>query len=448
MGIVFLIIFTLAEIALVVLTFTKFREKAKWMRNRAAIRAAETVLLLGIVLVPAVHMKWRFFLALGVLVIRLLIAGIVWLARRKKAEGLRKKPRTVVSCVLSVILLALALVPSFLFTNYNGLPVTGQYGMKEVSAILVDRDREDPFENDGSSREVPAHFYYPENAAGSYPLVIFSHGAFGYYQSNFSTYAELVSNGYVVVALDHPHHSFFTKDTGGRLITVDQKFIEDVVGVNEEASNEFIYSVSKEWLKLRVDDENFVLDTIKAAKESRSLNDAWHTEEEAQLLDVLSHTDTGKIGLMGHSLGGASAVALGRERKDIGAAIDIDGTMLGEITDVRDGKCTYNTEPYPVPVLALFTENNYNMIESDESGYYRVNENMINNAKDGRIVTFENAEHMDFTDLPLFSPFLGSMMGSGDIDHAEALNTVNGLVRSWFDYYLKNEGTLAIQAKY
>ena len=55
---------------------------------------------------------------------------------------------------------------------------------------------------------------------------------------------------------------------------------------------------------------------------------------------------------------------------------------------------------------------------------------------------------MDFTDLPLFSPFLGSMMGSGDIDHAEALNTVNGLVRSWFDYYLKNEGTLAIQAKY
>ena len=63
-------------------------------------------------------------------------------------------------------------------------------------------------------------------------------------------------------------------------------------------------------------------------------------------------------------------------------------------------------------------------------------------------MTFENAEHMDFTDLPLFSPFLGSMMGSGDIDHAEALNTVNGLVRSWFDYYLKNEGTLAIQAKY
>ena len=126
MGIVFLIIFTLAEIALVVLTFTKFREKTKWMQNRAVIRAAETLLLFGIVSVPAVHMKWRFFLALGVLVIRLLIAGIVWLARRKKAEGLRKKPRTVVSCVLSVILLALALVPSFLFTNYNGLPVTGQ----------------------------------------------------------------------------------------------------------------------------------------------------------------------------------------------------------------------------------------------------------------------------------------------------------------------------------
>ena len=46
--------------------------------------------------------------------------------------------------------------------------------------------RIDEFENDGSFREVPAHFYYPDSESGEFPLVIFSHGAFGYYESNFT----------------------------------------------------------------------------------------------------------------------------------------------------------------------------------------------------------------------------------------------------------------------
>ena len=448
MGIIFFILFTLAEIALVVLTFTKFREKAAWRKNRAIIRAAEVVLLLGMVLVPTTNLKWRFFGALIVLAVRLLIAGIVWLVMRKKSNGLRKKPVTVISCVLSVVLIAFSLVPAFIFTNYNGLPTTGAYKVNEASAILVDESRVDEFESDGSFREVPAHFYYPENAEGEYPLVIFSHGAFGYYQSNFSTYEELASNGYIVVALDHPHHSFFTKDTDGKMITVDEKFIYEVTRDDDAVSKEEMMTDSQAWLKVRVDDENFVLDTIKEAKNSGTLSTAWHTSDADTVLSVINRIDTDKIGLTGHSLGGASAVALGRERTDIDAVIDIDGTMMGEITGVMNGEYTYNSESYPVPVLALFTENNYNMIESDESGFYRVNENMINNAKDGRIVTFENAEHMDFTDLPLFSPFLGNMLGSGERDNEEMMNTLNSVVLNWFDYYLKGNGALNIQPQY
>ena len=448
MGILFLILFTLAEIALVVLTFTKFREKSAWRKNRVIVRVIEVSLLLGIVLLPFTHMKWRFLFALIVVFIRLLLSLIVWLATRKKASDLRRKPATIVSCIFSIVLICISLIPAFLFINYNGLPTTGAYQVNEVSAILVDESRVDPFENDGSYREVPAHFYYPENADSEYPLIIFSHGAFGYYQSNFSTYAELASNGYIVVALDHPHHSFFTKDTDGKMITVDEKFIYEVTRDDDAVSKEEMMTDSQAWLKVRVDDENFVLDTIKEAKNSGTLSTAWHTSDADTVLSVINRIDTDKIGLTGHSLGGASAVALGRERTDIDAVIDIDGTMMGEITGVMNGEYTYNSESYPVPVLALFTENNYNMIESDESGFYRVNENMINNAKDGRIVTFENAEHMDFTDLPLFSPFLGNMLGSGERDNEEMMNTLNSVVLNWFDYYLKGNGALNIQPQY
>lgn len=450
MGILFLALFVIAEVALVVLTFTRFREKAAWRKNRMVIRAAEAVLLLGIILVPAVHMKWRFIGALIVLVIRLLIAGIVWLVKRKKDDGLRQKPRTVINCVFSIFLIMFALVPAFLFTNYNGLPNTGKYEVNEANAILIDKNRVDPFENDGSFREVPAHFYYPENADGKYPLVIFSHGAFGYYQSNFSTYTELASNGYIVAALDHPYHSFFTTDTDGNTITVDTEFINDVMKINELTSDEEVYTLSRSWLKLRVDDENFVLDTIKSAKNNKKLDDTWYTDEETALLKVLDMTDTDKIGLMGHSLGGATAVELGRERGDIKAVIDLDGTMLGERKAVENGKSVYYDEAYPIPVLDFTKEIDYNDRKQykSEKGYPYVNEYVTDHAQDSKTVVFSNVGHMDFTDLPLISPFLASMLGSGDVNHEEMLETVNGIVLNWFDYYLKNEGTLDIQAKY
>ncbi len=232
------------------------------------------------------------------------------------------------------------------------------------------------------------------------------------------------------------------------MITVDEEFIYEVTRDDDAVSKEELMTDSQAWLKVRVDDENFVLDTIKEAKNSGTLSTAWHTSDADTVLSVINRIDTDKIGLTGHSLGGASAVALGRERTDIDAVIDIDGTMMGEITGVMNGEYTYDSESYPVPVLALFTENNYNMIESDESGFYRVNENMINNAKDGRIVTFENAEHMDFTDLPLFSPFLGNMLGSGERDNEEMMNTLNSVVLNWFDYYLKGNGALNILPQY
>ena len=68
--------------------------------------------------------------------------------------------------------------------------------------------------------------------------------------------------------------------------------------------------------------------------------------------------------------------------------------------------------------------------------------------KDAKYVEFSGAGHMDFTDLPLFSPFLGAMLGHGDIDSEECMTKVNSIVLNWFDYYLKNEGSLDIQARY
>lgn len=459
MGLLFLILFAVLEIALVVLTFTKWSEKSMFLRNRAVVTATEFVLLLLMVVLPTTYMKWRFAMALGVLAARLVFSGISFLVKGKKVQGNVKKPARIVCCILAVMLIALSLMPSFMFSNYNGLETTGEFEINECSAILVDNNRVDEFENDGSNREVPVHFYYPQ-AEGEFPLVVFSHGAFGYYQSNYSTYAELASNGYVVVALDHPHHAFFTTDTSGNTIIVDMKFFEDAMNFeNPEYKNiDETFEVITNWMEIRTKDENFVVDTIKQAKEMNSLNTSWVTETDEEILDVLSMTDTDKIGLMGHSMGGATAVALGRERDDIDAVIDLDGSMLSEIESVDGGEFIYTEEPYPVPVLDFRKEGDYNEMEQmraegigeDDYMYYiaYVNNYVIDNAKNGKSVVFKNAGHMDFTDLPMFSPFLGSMLGSETDDCEEFMYTVNGIVLNWFDYYLKGEGSLNIKATY
>lgn len=441
MAILFIILLICAEIALLVLTLKKQRARVLWLRNRAFTRAIEFVLLLSIVLLPVTYLKWRYTGALILLGVLLLIAGLSWLVKRKKATGEVKKGKAIASAILSVLLILPALMPAFLFANYNGLKTSGAYGIKQAEAILVDADRLDTFESDGSHREVPVHFYYPD-ADGSFPLIVFSHGAFGYYQSNYSTYAELASNGYVVAALDHPHHAFFSKDTDGKLVLVDNGFLNDAVDIqNGVKSAEDVYTITRDWMQLRLDDMNFVLDTIEAAKADNALNGAWHTEQSAQILSVLEKADTGRIGLLGHSMGGATAVSVGRMRSDVGAVIVLDGTMLGEITGIGSGEYLCKEEPYPVPVLDLRGYPDYSREEP-------VNDCIIDHAVEGKKLEFTGVGHMDFTDLPLFSPFLSSMLGSENIDHKAFMTHVNGLVLNWFDYYLKGTGALDLRTDY
>lgn len=459
MGVLFLILFIVLEVALVVMTFTKCSQTEKWLKNRALVTATEFLLLLLIVVLPLTYAKWRFVCALIVLFLRLTIAGLRFFIKGKRATGIVKKSGKIVSCVLVIMLMTFSLVPSFLFANYNGLDVTGKYQFKECNAILVDENRIDELDNDGSNREVPVHFYYPD-AKGEFPLVIFSHGAFGYYQSNFSTYAELASNGYVVVALDHPHHAFFTKDSSGNIVIADMKFFENAMnfGNPDFMTESEAFGISREWMKIRVEDENFVIDTIKEAKNNSSLNDSWVTETESDILSVLSSTDCEEIGLIGHSMGGATSVALGRERNDIDAVIDLDGSMLSEIKNVNNGKFDYNSEPYPVPVLDFRKKSDYNEMEkiknngisADEYayGFAYVNNHTVEKAVNGKTVVFNNAGHMNFTDLPMFSPALSSLLGTGDVDGQEFMYTINSVVLNWFDYYLKGEGTLNIKAEY
>lgn len=369
----------------------------------------------------------------------------------------------ILGSIVALVLVAVLIIPKILFTDYEGLPTTGQYGVKQASAILTDESRLESFENDGSHREVPVYFFYPdvetttakaENTDNTFPLVIFSHGAFGYYQSNASTYLELASHGYVVISLDHPYHSFFTKDTAGKTITVNPQFMQEVMYINESTTTEQeIIELSHEWLKLRTDDMNFVLDSIKEAKQQgiqKELPKEWFLAKDAsskeEILNILAMTDMEHIGLMGHSMGGAASVTVGRTRTDVDAVIDLDGTMLGEQFGYQDGEYDFYDEAYPVPLLVVNNEPHH--FEGEEVQMLYVNRFVLANAVDAKYTYFKGSGHMNFTDLPLFSPVLAGMLGVGEVDAEECVVKMNQLILNYFNCYLKNMGEVTVNESY
>lgn len=453
MGIALFLLLTALEIVLAGISRGEKKERKTWLKNRLLVRAAQVGIVVVGLLLPF-GQKWRLAPVLAFLAVLLLIAGVKWLRGRGKEGGVKTTGGVIACCVLSILFFALFLIPAFVFTGYKGLPVSGQHRIGTASVILVDSARTDPFEQDGSSREVPVHFYYPADAAEGerFPLVVFSHGAFGYYQSNTSTYMELASNGYVVAALDHPHHAFFTRDTAGKVVLVDQDFFQTAITLGNIYDDPEQYSaLFREWMDLRTADMNFVLDTLEAAGDSGTLDGRWFLPEQDSdtILSILKSTDLTKIGLMGHSMGGATAVQLGRERSDVSAALDLDGTMLGEYTGVKDGAFLLNEEPYSIPVLEFNNWESYNdRKEYPAIGCPDPNSELIDHAAEGYSIAIRDTLHMDFTDLPLLSPFLGKLLGSGERDCEETMMLVNSIVLGFFNHTLKGEGAFSVQDIY
>lgn len=358
------------------------------------------------------------------------------------------KKRRVLSGVLRIIsLMAIAAavaVPTLILPFYPTPEPTGEYNTGTVTCDLTDLSRPELFtREDGDFRELAVQFWYPtdaesgvkdidiENATLSadqqtYPVLIFSHGAYGIRKSNESTFRELASHGYIVASIDHTYHAFYTAFPDGRTVMASQTFLNEVNMLeNETLSAGQVFEITNRWLKLRTDDINFVLDSM----ETGDLGEA------GGLLD--GRMNFSKIGLFGHSLGGAAAAQVCRERGDIKSVIVIDGTMIGDVTKINgDYTEEVTRESFPEPIMLMYNES-YNDPEAKASAYLP-NINAFDNASGPAYALYiKGAGHLNFTDLPSISPVLAGMMGTGSIDSYNCMKTVNDYTLAFFDKHLK-----------
>jgi dienelactone hydrolase len=367
------------------------------------------------------------------------VIGAASLIRKKEDKKPYKTYKIVIRGVAFWTAVIVASIPALVFPQYKLPIVTGKYKVNTKTYTYTDNSLVETFTNTGENRKVTVEFWYPENVEGKLPLVVFSHGSFGVVKSNTSTFMDLASNGYIVCSIGHPYHSLYNKDAEGKVTIVNQPFVKEISDVNagvydDKTTNE----LEHQWMKVRTDDMNLVFNTlINMAKDSSSDK-------------IYKLIDTDKIGVFGHSLGGAASAQLGRDRKDIDAVVNLDGDFLGEWLEVIDGKPVVNDKPYPVPMLSIYTDAMKQAFDSAKTkGIVTPRDKMSTNSLYFYEVFFSGTNHMSVTDLPLVSPILvqligGSIKKSGTghaADEYEVIKKMNSIILEFFNCYLKGQGS-------
>ncbi len=431
-GIVFIVL-AMVELAFAsyFIVTTSSQPKAK-----SYARLIELVVFVALCILNIFEWGMRWYLLGTLLLVLALRAGYVLTLKKKQAVPFRKS-KVVLKAIGMLLIYAVVLIPSFLFPQYDVLKQTGEYGVATAEHTFTSDTIADYY-SDGN-RHVNVGFWYPSSADGKYPLVVFTHGAFGVRNSNLSLYEELASHGYVVCSIDHPGHSFFTKSEDGKATIVDTAYMNEVLeGNTSYYTTAEYFDLIQKWMKIRTEDINLTLDTIlQYAKDSDYANDT----QAAALYKLI---DRDKIGVFGHSMGAAASVQIGRERQEVSAVINIDGPYFSEIVyDANADEFVAAKEQYDTPVLNIYSDQVWVQLrDGTETGVYSGNKISDTICTESYDVYLKGTKHLTLTDLALVSPPLAYLLNGerSSVDVRESIALENRLILEFFDAALKGEG--------
>lgn len=413
------------------------------IRSRSYQSTARSIMRISafatfILLVKASIIEWSIrWYAFAALLLTWALLGATALVRKANDGRPFRSGNAIRRSVLALLVVLLALSPALVFPQYKPLETTGEYSVETVTYTYIDGSRIETYSNAGELRKLTVQYWYPENACGKHPFVVFSHGSLGVKSSNLSLYRELASHGYVVCSIDHTYQCLFTTDTSGNISLLDRSFMREILAEDAKSDKAQSYEYYQKWMGVRTGDLNFVIDYALGQAGSSDPN------------HVYALIDTTQIGVMGHSLGGSAALGIGRTRHDVGAVIALESPFLCDIVGVNNGEFVWNEETYPTPVLNIYSDSSWGHL--DEWPQYAVSSKLlVDTEATAYTVHVQGAGHLTLTDLALTSPFLTRMLNrqKAGIHTEYCLTTIGQLALEFFDCYLKGTGAFAPQAVY
>jgi dienelactone hydrolase len=410
--------------------------KSNQQKVRNIIRIEAFVLFLLCIILPIIEWSFRYY-TLAALLFLMAVMGTVALIRKKEEIREYKTARVVLKSIGMMVLIVTLTLPAIIFPQHKAMGVTGEYRVKTLAQTYTDTKRVETYTDTDENRKLNVKIWYPENAEGTYPLMVFSHGAFGIKSSNESLYNELASHGYVVCSIDHTYQCLFTKGEDGHTTRIDMGYMEECSADNARVDRQKSYEYYQKWMGIRTGDINFVIDHILAEAKNNNAE------------TVYKLVDTAKIGVMGHSLGGSAALGIGRMRDDVSAVIALESPFMCDIKGVKDGEFVFEDEIYPVPVLNVYSNSSWKFLS--EWPQYAENYAMLSGTNTTAFnVYMSGVGHLSLTDFALTSPFFTRIFdGQKSTTSAEdCLNTISKICLEFFDCYLKGEGKFTSVGNY
>lgn len=249
-----------------------------------------------------------------------------------------------------------------------------------------------------------------------YPLLLFSHGL-GVSRSNYTIFVEeLASYGYIVVSIDHPYVGLTVLPTG-RTISISH----DKRKMSPETNTDRVIENAK--------DASFVLDKLLSDKSS------------SVFVRFAKHIDSKRVGMLGHSLGGATAFETCRIDHRFKACANMDGAPFGEVTKIGVKKPSLLLRGNPVYSDEELTKRGETR-EQREKFLQQMKvlfESFLPRQKGipAYIVRIKGTGHMSFSDTPFLMPELLTRQGGTFIEPNRGFSISISYLRAFFEKYLK-----------
>jgi dienelactone hydrolase len=210
-----------------------------------------------------------------------------------------------------------------------------------------------------------AYLHPPDSTPGQPNILLYSPGYGGSREDYTTTLENLASYNYIVIGVDHPYDTQFIAYPNNRILSPAGDILNDSPDIPGTAANLTQYRAAD------------FISVINALSKNATF--------AKQIPGIHGKLDVDKVGVLGHSLGGAAAATAMSLDPRFACGSNLDGSFWGNVSQISKAV----TNPF------LLMQRNGHNGTSDES----FSEFLSQNKKSRYVVDVKNAKHGTFADF-------------------------------------------------